>query len=525
MIPGKRRAADSLREGDAERGRFGFHGKPAALVVSVFVVSRVLFFLAGVRFEATPLNSYWQYLDPQWLREDLVRSLFYLHSQPPLFNCFLGLVLKTFPGHESGAFAVSYMALGLVLGISLYLLMIRLGVSRWLGAVLSILFLISPSCILYENWLFYTCPVTVLLCVSALFFHRFLSTRSVANGIVFFTLLAAVVLTRSIFHLFWFLLFGVILVLSQPRHWKKVVVAGCVPLALLMFVYAKNLYLFGSFSSSTWLGMNFAKITTVRVPKELRWEWVSTGTLSSLALHHPFAGPGSRSYRGYFSQRPRIGVSVLDDELKSTGHANYNNIAYVRISKQYFRDAMTVLALDPVRYLGGVAKACEIYLRPGSHSELLRENRRRLRDFERAYHIVFHGQVSDERGIPLQRGSIAEYYVHARGSAGWFTSKAWFLIVGCPLLTLFGFVLGMRVLRTRADAPFALTMLFLAANIAYVTVVSNAVEIGENNRYRFIVDPYLLVIAGVCLERGLGALRRRRSDMSKVCGDEPGYGG
>ena len=35
-----------------------------------------------------------QYLDPLLLKSDLLKSLFYLHSQPPIFNLFLGIVLK-----------------------------------------------------------------------------------------------------------------------------------------------------------------------------------------------------------------------------------------------------------------------------------------------------------------------------------------------------------------------------------------------------------------------------------------------
>jgi len=46
-----------------------------------------------VRFDASTLPWLWQFLDPEWLRTDLPRSL-WLHAQLPLFNAFLGIVLK-----------------------------------------------------------------------------------------------------------------------------------------------------------------------------------------------------------------------------------------------------------------------------------------------------------------------------------------------------------------------------------------------------------------------------------------------
>ena len=55
--------------------------------------------IAGVRFDAHALGIYYQFIDPPLLESRLLESLFYSHGQPPLFNLFLGLVLKilTFP--------------------------------------------------------------------------------------------------------------------------------------------------------------------------------------------------------------------------------------------------------------------------------------------------------------------------------------------------------------------------------------------------------------------------------------------
>ncbi len=71
---------------------------PLVAVVAVFLLSRVGYYVAGVRFDASSLPWFWQYIDPVLLKTDLGQSLWYLHSQPPAFNLFLGIVLNLFPG-------------------------------------------------------------------------------------------------------------------------------------------------------------------------------------------------------------------------------------------------------------------------------------------------------------------------------------------------------------------------------------------------------------------------------------------
>ncbi|HEV7501472.1 MAG TPA: hypothetical protein VGQ33_15765, partial [Vicinamibacteria bacterium] len=122
----------------------------------MFVVSRALYAFAGVRFNDGPLEVYWQYLDPFLLRTRLGESLLYLHSQPPLFNLFLGLALKT--GDEHAVFVPTFLALGLIVYAGSFLLLRRLGVSAWIAFGLATWMATSPSFVAYESWLFYSLP-------------------------------------------------------------------------------------------------------------------------------------------------------------------------------------------------------------------------------------------------------------------------------------------------------------------------------------------------------------------------------
>ena len=94
------------------------------VLVCVFVISRLAYhFLLGMRFNADTLTSFWQFIDPLLLKTELFKSLYYLHSQPPLFNCFLGVILKLFPDSFAAVFQWIYLLIGLIFSVSLFKLM------------------------------------------------------------------------------------------------------------------------------------------------------------------------------------------------------------------------------------------------------------------------------------------------------------------------------------------------------------------------------------------------------------------
>jgi len=95
-------------------------------LAALFAVSRVVFRLVGVRFSTDQLHIAIQYLDPELLRHHLAQSVWYLHTQPPLYNLYLGTVLKLFSGHEGLAFHAVHLALGLAFCLALYLLLVGL---------------------------------------------------------------------------------------------------------------------------------------------------------------------------------------------------------------------------------------------------------------------------------------------------------------------------------------------------------------------------------------------------------------
>jgi hypothetical protein len=73
------------------------------------------------------------------------------------------------------------------------------------------------------------------------------------------------------------------------------------------------------------------------------------------------------------------------------------------------------------------------------------------------------------------------------------------LIVGLPALFVFGLALALR--RSAGLRPSQRALLaFMCFTTAYVAVVGNLLELGENNRFRFETDPFSLVLLGVSVD-------------------------
>jgi hypothetical protein len=61
----------------------------------------------------------------------------------------------------------------------------------------------------------------------------------------------------------------------------------------------------------------------------------------------------------------------------------------------------------------------------------------------------------------------------------------------------------------RLDHGARLLTALVCFNIAYVAVLGNSLELGENNRFRFETDALSLCLLGLALQHGLARVRRR----------------
>ncbi len=485
-MPGQAQTRDAVPSSSACISLRWFAG-----ITGLFILSRVSYYFAGIRFQSGTLEYFDQFADPLLLRNDLLNTVLYMHGQPPLFNLFLGLVLKISPHGFSQVFNIIYLLFGLALSLLLFGLMVRLGVAQRLSFLLTGVFILTPACIVYENSLFYTCPVTLLLVAAAWFLHRFLKSQRVVDSLLFFTCLGTVVLVRSFFHPFWFMIVLAALLIKQPGFRRAVAAGAIIPLALILLLQCRNLYLFDSLSTSSWFGMSIAKITTFQLPVEKRVAMNQRGELSGLAMVFPFSR--LQIYRDFQIDMPpsgSTGIRILDQETKSTGSPNLNNKIYIHLSRAYLTDAAYVVLRHPEAYLKGILSAVTLFFNPTAHQGFLYWNLNKIRLTDRLCNIVLYGHPS------------AVFHVASDSPWKRISGAGIFLF----LIWAFSLVYGGQMLfrpaeKEKADPVARGVLIFLWFNIVYVSLVGNLFEYGENNRFRFMIDPFLLVFAGLMLER------------------------
>jgi hypothetical protein len=188
-------------------------------------------------------------------------------------------------------------------------------------------------------------------------------------------------------------------------------------------------------------------------------------------------------------------VRALYWEDKTTGGPNYNHAAYIRISDELLRDSLWVLRHRPRLYLASVREGWRVYFRsPADLRFLGAENLGAVQPASDLYDALFF----------LRRpGPGAEDDARA-------PARYWGLIVGLPVIFALGLAAALgRGPGRRLDRSPRLLAAFLCFNIAYVAVVGNSLELGENNRFRFETDPLSVCLLGLALQGALDAIRRR----------------
>lgn len=462
-------------------------------VVLVFGGSEMLASVLGVRFADETLGTLYQYLDPAVLRGDLLRGLYYLHSQPPFFNLFLGVVLKLYPRASASAFSAIFgaLALGLLLGLAWMLR--RLGVRDRVTGVVVLLFALSPNFIVYRHWLFYTLPVAALLVAGAVALDRFRATAGLLPLSFFLLAGLSLMMTRSVFHpLFWILLVGTLAPLLPPGRQRRRLLAGAlVPLLLVHLWFWKNEEIVSSYAGSTWLGMSLAKRWPLSHEEMARLE--ASGAIPPFWHRRSFQTPRELAPFGFFRGTPHPVHPAIDAPYKTNGEPNFNHRDYVAISEAMLAGDLYLIRHFPGRYAQRVATATLLYLQPGPNSvhflvDYEFDRVHAYRDWVTRY-LFLGGEITRPIRMLEPPGNL--------------------LLALFPVLVALG---GLRLYRGRASERPLLAYLLLS--VLFVTAVANLVEIGENDRMRWEVEPFLAVWLGLLVDGAARALRRLSSSWA-----------
>jgi hypothetical protein len=428
------------------------------------------------------------------MREDLWRSIYYLHMQPPGFNLAVGLVVKLFPNSYEAILHSFFLLMGL--GIAFLMLdTLRLfGIAEWGRILLTALFIASPGCVLYEDCLIYDYPVALLLLAALAFLLRFASSPSLATSLGFFLSLLSLLLIRNMFHLGLIFLAGIAgwMLFTKSRRW---VVVGALPALLLgTGLYFKNWIEFGAFTGSTWLGMQLGVTTTYQLTNDEADDLIRTAGLNPIARITPFSRLDQ--YAGYYKPVPKTGIPVLDEPNASL-HANYNDLDYLQIHRQYAEAAKVVLLHRPQAYLRALAIAGYTYLLPPGDVHTFDKDRAKMGTLDRYFSLIFFGQL---RQVNDRKELRRMYAQGERFSLLLYTGV--FLVVLLPVLLLWAAAqLLIPRLRRSWKREHLIALGFILFILVLVTASANLLSSFENNRYRFPVDSFFLILLALCVQR------------------------
>ena len=483
-------------------GRLGIDRKDIAGVVALFAASRMLYWWLGVRFDTSPFPVFMQFIDEELLTGRFLESIWYYHAHPPLLNVFVGIGKKVFGSEASAFFSVCHHALGVALALCVYAMTHGLSASRLAAYAATALVVFSPSFVLYENWLMYCFPATALLTMAALALYRYAQTRTTRWCAAFFALLAVLLLTRSVFHLGWMFLIALLLVIVMRHHWKQVLVAAVVPFIVVAFWYGKNYYYFGSFSGSTMLGIGLSNITTLMVPAGDLMPLVQNGELSQYALISRYDHPDM-----WFSLdvTPDTGIAVLDTVKKKNWDDvyNFNHKQLVEVNRHYTRDGLEVMRRFPSYYVLDLAISNRLFFSPSSMNPYFSaENRAAVRPMERILNPVLYGTDSSIRYVGRPHYGVLRTSPEAHMSVPLIV--AWILVLG------YAYTQARRAPMTKDPDVKARGILigFIILSVLYIYAVSTTIELGENNRYRFMTEPLFMVLAATAVTELLRRARR-----------------
>jgi hypothetical protein len=468
-----------------------------------FTVSRAVYFLMGARPDLSPIDTYLQYLDPMLLREHLWQSLFYLREQPPGFNLYLGLVLKTAARPEA-VFFVIHLLLGLALCFSLMAVMRSLGMAHWLAFLLAALFTASPITVLYENWVFYTYPVMAALTVAAWSMGRYIRTVKFGDALIYFVSLAVVASVRGVFHLSWFLLLATSLIWATRNHWKRGLCALAAPALLITGVYVKNYVMFGDIiPGQVYRKINYADMVAQQAPPEVLARLESEGKISGI-LERDY-DDDTPQFAEFVKQPPPTGIPLLDMPMKTTGQSNWNSLWTAKIADLYYHDAQIVTREYPGLFWKQVRANVRGYLLPASDAFPFDRvaSAARLRPFLTWYERVTGGEL----------------YVNPDPSAD-DVPMAWLNVLLFPACLVGGVVFMARLAKNRGwtaeTRARAATVVFLLFNITYDSAITILFAAGDHNRYREEVAPFYLVLSGLLLNAAWVRFRSGRRRLAAV---------
>jgi hypothetical protein len=234
----------------------------------------------------------------------------------------------------------------------------------------------------------------------------------------------------------------------------KILIYGLIFLMPVVFWYGKNYVLYGQFAASTWLGMSLEKFI-----------WPHRSAIGNVDIFGPI-----KKYRHLLKEDNRYPeVKVLHMDEKANGTRNLFHIQYLQVSASSMKDFKEFVSLFPTMYLEISSWGFFIFFNPACTYEFLGYPYGKIKIY------------ADIMNVDFMSLFVSNQY---KGS------KKQSMVLIIPIL-ISSFYLLIR--RKENSKIINSLVVFIAFNILYLVTVSSLFELAENNRYRVMINPLILI--------------------------------
>ncbi|MBK8233359.1 MAG: hypothetical protein IPK72_22995 [Candidatus Eisenbacteria bacterium] len=463
-------------------------GRPTILYLAALLLAEL------GEFEFLFHTQLWQLVSPDLLTHDLARSVYYLHAQPPLLNLLAGLLLKSAAALSVDPAVVAkplFLVLGWLTTCGLHRLLLAVTASNAWALGGTLLLLTDPAFWYFQNFFFYTLPLTAIFTAGAACLRSFLRSGSNRAFLGLAATLWLSVWLRALYHPAWAVLTTGAVLLARRRvdrtagSWlsrgTRATLVGLI--SLLALWPAKNLALFGQWTYTTWGCYNF-----VTAPS---WETRVIGAFTRRGV----VPDTVRTEIAQFKQREGASaIPAIEEATKSDSTTNWNHYIFVLANRGATRRAIDYALHSPLEFVAQAAGNYFLWSGPA---------------YRDSYSDRIEGPASPsyQTYATLHRRLFFPYLLPSDHPKGGASGDA----IRTPIqrLTPFsGIVLPALLLaaawrlaelerrRRRSDSAFLTILLFWIAWNLVVPAVSDAVE---SSRMRFPITPILIVVAALTL--------------------------
>lgn len=456
------------------------------IILLAFTISRICLKLAGVEMPYDVLFKYWQYLDVETLQHNLIRGVWYNHAAPPFYNTLLGLILKTFGVAKSEFVIASMLKLTtLANGLLIYAILKRLPVHPRLPLLISLLYLLSPGMMVFENELFYVTLIGTFFLVAMYFVVGLQQELTWKNVLGFFIPLLLLCLTRGMYHLVWlFVISSVVIIYFMKRKGvRKLIIAATVTLTLVGSWYVKNYIIFGNFGVTSWVGMNMARIVFHDADMKDSTKIGAYMPFSKISTYNQFITSNMKEkFKG-------VNDRDLLNEYKNDSLMNLNHIDYLEVSNKYMEANKQHIKDYPVAYMKNVVQSAITYFAPATRYSVteFQVNKIWVYDLVYSFNLSHFAEGKQERRVTLALSAIPKIIIY---------------------LLVFVFLVSDTIRNRR----ISLLNLLIVLIVGYGFVLTSLIEHYENMRFRFEVESLFLIVMAQAITAWLNKRKRRKDE-------------